>query len=174
VVNPAMEILAVTAIIIGFLIIALLKRRPLYGELEENRQWWSQMESSRRSRKFIEMDPDQFQALCVELIGRLGLEIVDRQAGERGEVLLVARSDRPIIGGDYLISLYLEDRGGGPVPIEKLLNLRDAIRAHGALKGIFITNTYFPSDTSVDQEGAPIVAINGIDLGSLMGEYALI
>ncbi len=169
-----MEILAVIAIAIGFLIIALLKRRPLSGELEENRQWWSQMESSRGSRKLIEIDSDRFQALCVELIGRLGLEIVDKQPGKRGEVLLVARSERPIIGGDYLISLYLEDRGGGPVPIEMLLNLKDAIHAHGALKGIFITNTYFTGNTSVGQQGASIVAINGIDLGSLMGEYALI
>jgi len=168
-----MELIAVTAIIIGLVLIALLKRKPLKFETEANREWWSRMEADLQTRPIVDPGIERFRSLCIALLSRLGLEIIETQRESDRKVILVAENKERLIGGNYLVLLHLIERGGGPVSRSQFHELMEAARSYGALKGIYITNGYFSQAINAGEGSRSIEPIDGVRLGSLLEEFAL-
>jgi hypothetical protein len=116
----------------------------------------------------IDLDPDRFHSLCRRLIERLGLEIEESEIDPGGEMILVARSRSELIGGEYLVVVHHVHRGGDPVTKDKVFKLLDAVRAQGALKGLYMTNSFFDFQEDARPEGPPAQLIDVEKLADLL------
>jgi len=163
-----MELLVVTAIVIGFILISLLKKRVPPADSAENSDWWHRMENESRTSALVDLDIERFETLSAGIIEDLGLEIVDKEDAGPNEVLFHARNRQPLIGGDYLVLILLETRGGGPVGPARIAGLKRMVREEGALKGIVLTNTYVAGESISELEGEPVEIVDGIELGRLL------
>ena len=169
-----MELLIIIATAAGFLLILLLRRKTPMIDREAGQEWLSRMRSDRTACKLIDLDINQLHALCIPLLSRLGLEVKENKRESDNEVMMFAKHDKRILGGEFLILLHFVPGEPEPVSTDKILNFLDTVRADGALKGILITNSYFAPETAVGKESGQIEMLNGIELAGLLKEFGLI
>lgn len=110
----------------------------------------------------------EFQALVIDLLEALRLEVVHLVAGAT-EIDIVVRSSEPLTGGRYLVHAVY-DVPGDVVDPAVVLRLVDAMKADQAVKGILLT----PYTIAADGQGnieVPLELIDGRRLRELVEKY---
>lgn len=102
----------------------------------------------------------------------MGLSIADCHRNTQGEIDVTAVNPQPITGGSYIVRCVLTPPEM-PISSIRIIALSDAVRAEGALKGIFITTGFFSEEVPKLAEGPPIERINGQRLRQLLREHRI-
>jgi len=165
-----MELLVVIALALGLFTISLLKRRDPVADDPGHAAWWDRVEADPIAGAVAQGGRAEFLDACRQILARRGLEIESSEESRDGCLHWRARSDRPLTGGEYLVVLRHAVRESDPVSREEVLALSDAVRAQGALKGIFFTNGRFAPGAGDRTEGPPIALFDGPALASLRGD----
>ena len=142
-----MEVIILTAVacVIGFFLIANIRRPPAYlpmrgpGHPDIDAEYAAQLQPT----------VPEFEAMLRRLVtDYIGLEIdvVDRTAPN--EVEIRARDPKPIVGGLYIVHGVLRtlDDFVGP---EQVMALKDIVKEEGAIKGFLVTNGVFAAPHSM-------------------------
>jgi hypothetical protein len=160
-------VVALTPLIIGFLLIALIARYspnvprravPIPGEVDDDRP---------------QITPDEFEDIIKELLLALGLEIVFSAAGTGGVLELTCRDPRPLSGGRLLVHAS-PVIGLGQVDAAEVLGFADSVRGDmGALKGIYIAAAGFTDEAHAAMRATPaqIELIDSRKLVELVREH---
>ena len=131
----------------------------------------SPADSRTDAQDFFGLTADDFGALVLALVQRLGLEVLSKAGGTDGVLDLTLREPRPLIGGRILLhATPLQSQG--PVTVSEVLAFADA--EPGTLKGIFIALAGFAPEARVAaREGsATIELVDAAALMTLVREHA--
>lgn len=165
-----MELLVVIALALGLFTISLLKRRDAAAGDPGHAEWWDRTVSDPVAGPVARSERGEFLDLCGELMARFRLDIVTAEQTADGCLHWRVCSHHPLTGGEFLVVVRHSSRDSDPVSREDVLALSDAVRAQGALKGIFLTNGRFAPGAGDRAEGPPIALFDGPALASLRGK----
>jgi HJR/Mrr/RecB family endonuclease len=114
------------------------------------------------------LDGLAFEALVMQLLKKMGLQVQETKRTGDGGIDIVARSPEPITGGFFVVQCkrYASNIGE---PIVR--DLYGVINHVNASKGILITNSHFSRQAYAFAEGKPIELINGDLLRELLAKY---
>jgi hypothetical protein len=116
----------------------------------------------------VQMPFEQFQALVIDLLDALKLDVVHMVATAT-EIDIIVRSSEPLTGGRYLVhAIY--DVPGDIVDQPIILRLQDTVKADSAAKGILIT-PYTISPDGLGNLEVPIELVDGKKLRGLIEKY---
>jgi len=165
-----MALLVVIAIALGLFAISLSKRPgPAAGD-PGNAAWWDRVEADPVAGPVAQSGPEEFLDTCRQILALCRLEVLTTEETENDCLQWRVRSDQPLTGGEYIVVLRHASRATDPVSREEVLALSGAVRAQGALKGIFITNGRFAPGAGDRAEGPPIALFDGPALAALRAE----
>lgn len=158
----------IVSTILGFVLIFTLKRSTPPIAMEE--AYYREPPSA--VTVLSELLPEEFRALCLELVEAAGLRVQSVESEERGKVDITAALDHPLLGGTYLVHALLSplDQIVDSAPV---IGLSDTVRHERAMKGIFITTGYFSQEVNKILEGAPVELINRDRLADLLNQYGI-
>lgn len=151
-------ILATAACVIGFFLIALIRKPPAY--LPMRGPGHPDIDEA-HAAQLGEIDVAEFEAmlrrLVTDYIG-LEIEVVDRTASNEVEIRAIDR--KPVVGGLYIVHGVLRrlDDFVGP---EQVMGLKDIVKEEGAIKGFLVTNGQFAAPAAQMLDAQKLELING-------------
>ncbi len=164
-----MFLVVTIAVVVGFLVILAMKKTPPPLSHDQLAAGFGDAPGPPLSTLTLE----RFEALCVELLQELGLEIErSTRAGGR-EVEMLAVNAAPIVGGRYLVHGELL-QAGEVVEAVQVLGLIDAVKGEGASKGVLMTNGFFSDEAAKASAGGPVELINGARLEELLRRFDIV
>ena len=116
----------------------------------------------------VQMPFEQFQALVIDLLDALKLEVVHMTATS-AEIDIIVRSSEPLTGGRYLVHAVY-DTPGDVVDQPAVVRLQDSVKADTAAKGILITPYTIATDGLGNLE-VPLELVDGKKLRGLIEKY---
>jgi restriction system protein len=163
-----MEILILTgvALLLGFLLIFLMRERPP-AEVAETYRPTPLLQTLER------IPQDEFEALIVELVERVGLRFEGFVEGRSEIVELLARTEGPIVGARYLIQAVrpvAEDHALDSLMVQYLY---EVAREQGVQKAVLITTGVFTERARAWAEEKGLELIDGAQLSALLEQYRL-
>jgi len=118
------------------------------------------------------IDAEKFEALCVALLGKLGIEIRRTTRIRPGEVDFVGRNAADVTGGEYIVQCIFST-DGRPLEPSRVVSLSDGVRAERALKGMIITTGRFAPEVFKLADLAPLALIDGREFRQLLERHAI-
>lgn len=155
-----MFLVILTSIAIAFVLILLMGRVPA-----------ADAQAAVHAGTFP-IDADKFEALCVALLGKLGIEIRRTTRIRPGEVDFVGVNAADVTGGEYLVQCIFS-ADGRPLEPSRVASLSDGVRAERALKGIMITTGHFAPEVFKLADVAPLALIDGREFWRLLERHAI-
>lgn len=151
-------ILALVATLIGFLLIASIRKPPAY--LPMRGPGHPDIDAA-HAAQLGPITVPEFESMLVRLVTEfIGLEIVGIDRTAANEVEIRARDPKPVVGGLYVVHGVLRrlDDLVGP---EQVMALKDVVKEEGAIKGFLVTNGLFAAPAAQMLDAQKLELING-------------
>ena len=116
----------------------------------------------------LQMPFEEFQALVIDLLEALKLEVVHMIANDT-EIDVIVRSNEPLTGGRYLVHAVW-NTPGDVVDQPFVVRLAESMRADSAAKGILITPYTIVTDGLGNLE-VPLELVDGRKLRAMIEKY---
>ena len=114
-----------------------------------------------------------FENLVATLLARMGFHVEMTKASGDGGIDIIATLDKPLLKGRYLIQCK-RFAAESPIGAPLIREFYGAVRAdHGAVKGVFITTSYFTEQAKDFARGLAIDLIDRDQLRHLLHEHDL-
>lgn len=140
-----MFITVFVAFIIGFMLVILLKRRPAAISYRYINNIKNDKEGIQEIALIGKRD---FFALCYLILETSGLSIRAKRTIDDRNVELVAEDKSPIKGGIFIVQCIFSP--DSPLDKNIVLQIKEMIKAEGALKGVIFTNGFFYEEVYSD------------------------
>jgi Holliday junction resolvasome RuvABC ATP-dependent DNA helicase subunit len=133
----------------------------------------SEESNSGTDTKLQQLTGTQFEEVITSLLTRLGFRTQMTKASGDGGIDIVAVSDRPFVGGKYLIQCkrFSEDTPVGSPTVREFYGAVSADR--GAVKGILVTTSSFSANAKDFAQSVGIELIDMDQLRSLLAEAGM-
>ena len=165
--RAAVEVIVLTlvACIIGFFLIANIRRPPAYLPMRGPGHPDLDDASAAQLTLTIPEFETMLRRLVTDYIG-LQIDAVDRTAAN--EIEIRAIDPKPVVGGLYIVHGVLRrfDDYVGP---EQVMSLKDIVKEEGAIKGFLVTNGLFAAPAAQMLDAQKLELINGPTLLQMLG-----
>jgi len=161
------EVLVLTfvACVIGFFLIANIRKPPAYMPMRGPGHPEIDPESAAQLSPTLDEFEGMLRRLVTDYIG-LQIDVVDRTAAN--EVEIRARDPKPIVGGLYIVHGVLRSHDDFVGP-EQVMSLKDIVKEEGAIKGFLVTNGVFAAPAAQMLDAQKLELINGPTLLAMLG-----
>lgn len=161
----AVVVLAMFAVLVGFILIALMGKEPVPVLRDESP---AAAEAAGRLAFFEDME--EFEKAIEALLNAQGLKVTDVRGVSEEEFEVFAQAGQGFGAGTVVLHCVF---GDAPVPAERVSNLLSAVRGERAMKGIFITSSYFTADVHTIAEGPAMELVNIERLTELLDTHGV-
>ena len=118
--------------------------------------------------KIDNMSGQEFEEVVSRLLYKMGFEVETTKVTGDGGIDIIAKSEKPIIEGRYIIQCKRHDSNISEPVIRDLFGVMTSERAN---KGILITNSCFTTASIAFAKEKPIELIDGDNLRKLLEKY---
>ncbi|MEE2901627.1 MAG: restriction endonuclease [Myxococcota bacterium] len=159
-----MFILVFLAIIIGFVLIALIGATSPPVEHPD-------FTSGADHANLFDLSADQLGRIVGLLISKMGLELDRASGGSGGEVEIYAINPTPLTGGKILIHCLPAPSEDGKVNGLRVAQFIRATRSAYVSKGLLFTTGDITPDGRLEAEDSPVELFDRMQLASLIEEH---
>ncbi|MBI4383306.1 MAG: restriction endonuclease [Nitrospinae bacterium] len=154
------------AFIIGFILIALLKKTSPPRPQETLR-----FDNAADIPAFL-AEREKFKAKCLAFLEKFNLEYRHSIWADDDELEVDLQDETPVVGGKYL-ALCLFEPMDNLVGLHKVTGFLETVKGEGASRGIVITTGYFSEEAIRAAEGEPVELVNVVSFVNYLKKFEI-
>ncbi len=163
-------VLVAIASVVGFAVIAISRRGAASVSTERDRAMAGRKDEI--SARLAELAPERLEEIVRRLLDRIDLETVSSEQVSESSFDILARDERPLVGGVYLFHCIAagEEAVDGP----RVVGLGDTLRAVQANKAVLVTTGFFTDEAIRVAADYPIELVGRARFRELLFEQQLL